>query len=73
MAQEGAVARGQQGGDEVPLLGEQFRRHRGIDTAVDEVQPASAEGAIDRRAVDFSGQQLSPADNAVLLTSDDPN
>ena len=73
MAQEGACARGQQGGDEVPLLGEQFRRHRGIDTAVDKVQPASAEGAIDRRAVDFSGQQLSPADNAVLLTSDDPN
>ena len=56
-----------------PSSAEQFGRHRGIDTAVDEVQPAGAEGAIDGRAVDFSGQQLPPADNAVLLTSDDPN
>jgi hypothetical protein len=37
------------------------------------VQPARAQGAIDRRAVEFGGQQLCAADNAVLLTSDDPN
>ena len=43
------VARGQQGGDGVPLLGEQFRHRRGIDTAVDEMQPAGAEGAIGSR------------------------
>ncbi|MGZ6673862.1 MAG: hypothetical protein ACXVFM_16090 [Solirubrobacteraceae bacterium] len=73
MAQECTVARGQQGGDEVAILGEQFGRHGRVDTAVDEMQPANAQGAIDRRAVDLSGQQLSPADNAVLRTSDDPN
>jgi hypothetical protein len=37
------------------------------------MQPARAEGAIDRRAVDLIAQQLCPADNAGLVTSDCPN
>jgi hypothetical protein len=37
------------------------------------VQSASAEGSVDNRAVDPGCQQLPPADNPVLLTSNDPN
>jgi hypothetical protein len=63
----------QQGGHEVPFLGAQFGRHRRIHAAMDGMQPARAEGAIDRRPVDFSGQQLCPVDNAVLPTGNGPN
>ena len=48
MTQQGPIARGQQGGDEVPFLGEQFGRHRRVHAAMDAVQPAGADGAIDR-------------------------
>ena len=48
VTEQGPVARGQQGGDEVPLLGEQFGRHRRVHAAMDAVQPAGADGAIDR-------------------------
>ena len=41
VTQQGPVARGQQGGDEVPLLGEQFGRHRRVHAPMDAVQPAA--------------------------------
>jgi hypothetical protein len=40
VAEERAVARGQQGGDEVPFLGEQFRRHDREQAPVRAVEPA---------------------------------
>ena len=40
MAEQGALARGQQGGQELPFLGEQFWRHRRVHARVDAVQPA---------------------------------
>jgi hypothetical protein len=73
MAEQRTLARGQQGGHEVPFLGEQFGRHRRVHAPMDAVHPARAQGAIDRRAIEFGAQQLCAADNAVLLTSDDPN
>ena len=48
MTEQGTVARGQQGGNEVPVLGEQFRRHRRVHAAMDAVQRASAQGTVDR-------------------------
>jgi hypothetical protein len=73
VTQPRSLARGQQGGQEVPLLGEQLWRHRRVDAAVNAVQPSGAEGAIDRRAVDPGGQQLRAAHHAGLLPSDAPN
>ena len=48
MAEQGAVARGQQGGHELPFLGEQFWRHRRVHAPVDAMQPAGAQSAVDR-------------------------
>jgi len=48
VAEQGALAAGQQGGDEVPLLGEQFWRHRRVHAPVHAVQLADAQSAADR-------------------------
>jgi hypothetical protein len=48
VTQQCTFARGQQGGDEVPFLAEQFGRHRRVDTAMDPVQPAGPAGAANR-------------------------
>ena len=48
MTQQGAIARGQHGGDEVAVLGEQFGRHRRVHAAMDSGPPPRADGAIDR-------------------------
>jgi hypothetical protein len=51
-----AVAHGQQGGQEMPFLDEQFRRHRRIDPAVHGVQCARTQGAVDCRPADASAE-----------------
>jgi hypothetical protein len=48
VAEERPFAGGQQGGDEPPLLGEQFGRHRRIDAAMDAVQLRGAKSAANR-------------------------
>jgi hypothetical protein len=73
VAEERAVARGQQGGDEVPFLGEKSRRHRGVDAPVHAVHPAGAKAAADRRGADVRGQQLLAGHDAVLPARDHAN
>ena len=51
------IARGQQGGNEVPILGEQFRRHRRVHAAMDAVQVAAVQRATDLAATDARGQR----------------
>ena len=48
VAEQGALARAQQGGQELPFLGEQFWRHRRVHTRIDAVQLADAQRAADR-------------------------
>jgi hypothetical protein len=48
VAEKGVVARAQQRGEEVPILGEQFGRHRRVHAPMDAVQRADTDGATDR-------------------------
>ena len=73
MAQQSAVARGQQGGDEVPFLGEQFWRHRRVHAPMDEVQLAGAEGAIDCVGIGPRGKKLRTGDDSRLARRNRPN
>jgi hypothetical protein len=40
VGEQGALARAQQGGQELPFLGEQFWRHRRVHAAIDVAQLA---------------------------------
>jgi hypothetical protein len=70
VAEEGAFANDQQSGDAAAVFGEQFRRDRGVDAAVDRMQPACMECAVDRRPADAGGQQLRAGDDSVLPRRD---
>ena len=48
VAEQRALARTQQGGQELPFLGEQFWRNRRVHARVDAVQLADAQSATDR-------------------------
>ncbi len=73
MAEQGALARGQQRGQELPFLGEQFWRHRRVHARVDAMQSARAHRARDDRVTDAGRQQLRSGDYSLLLTRDYAN
>ncbi|HEX4623000.1 MAG TPA: hypothetical protein VH231_00975 [Solirubrobacteraceae bacterium] len=73
VAEDGALARRKQGGDEVPFLGEQCRRDRRVHPAVQAVQPARAERAADRRTAGARDEQLLPRHDPVPLDRDRAN
>jgi hypothetical protein len=73
VGEQGAVARAQQGAQQLPFLGEQFWRHHGVHAPMDAVDPAGAERADNPRAAHPGSQQLRPADDARLLARDRPN
>ena len=73
MAEQSAVARGQQRRDEEAVLGEQFWRHHRVHAPMDPVHPAGAQCPDDPGAADARGRQLRPADDPRLLTRDRPN
>ena len=52
MTQERALAGGQQDGQEMPFLGEQFWRHRRVHASMDAVQLPGTHGPVDDRAAD---------------------
>ncbi|HVI18453.1 MAG TPA: hypothetical protein VM712_08745 [Gaiellales bacterium] len=47
MTEQRTIARGKQSGDEVPVLGEQFWRHRYVHAPMNAVQHPSAQGLVD--------------------------
>jgi hypothetical protein len=64
VAQERAGAGGQQGGDEVSFLGEQFGPYGRVHARVQAMQPARSQGAVHRGPADAGGEQLRAADDA---------
>jgi hypothetical protein len=73
VAEQGAVAGGQQRGDEEAVLGEQFRRDGGVDAAMDAVQLADSEGAADHRPADSRGTKLRPRHDPGLIPRNGAN
>jgi hypothetical protein len=65
VAEDRAIARGKQGGEEATVLGKQFRRDGRVDARVKAMKAAGAERPIDRRGRrDPRREELRPRDDA---------
>ena len=73
VAEDGAIACGQQSGNEESVLSGELRRLCQIHALVDPVQPAGAQGAVDRGVRDAGGQQLRSGDDPLLPSGDHAN
>jgi hypothetical protein len=73
MAEDRAIARGQQRGNEESILSGELRRLRRIHPLVDEVQPAGPQGAIDGGPAHARPEQLPTTDDPRLTASESAN
>jgi hypothetical protein len=73
MAEDRALARGQQSGNEESVLCGELGRLRREHAPVDGMQPAGAQRAVDHPSIDTGPQQLRAGDDALLISRDSAN